>query len=75
MCKQLLRVSGAVPDRPDSEEELTESESEECSEPEIVVKVAWSPLLVNFHVKFGLASEYLQEIISQFCNVFPATST
>eukprot|EP00116_Pleurobrachia_bachei_P005436 sb/3465698/ len=32
LCKQLLRVSGAVPDRDDSEEELTESESEDVSE-------------------------------------------
>jgi hypothetical protein len=39
LCKQLLRVSGAVPDRPDSEEDLTESETEEGSEPEIVIKV------------------------------------
>ena len=69
LCKQLLRVSGAVPDRPDSEEELTESESEECSEPEIVVKVPWLPLLVNFHVEFGQTSENLQEIISQFENL------
>ena len=33
-------MSGAVPDRPDSEEELTESETEEGSESEIVVKVS-----------------------------------
>ncbi|XP_063681712.1 uncharacterized protein LOC134816677 isoform X2 [Bolinopsis microptera] len=38
LCKQLLRVSGAVPDRPDSDEELTESETEEGSESEIVIK-------------------------------------
>ncbi|KAL5263661.1 hypothetical protein ACHWQZ_G008883 [Mnemiopsis leidyi] len=38
LCKQLLRVSGAVPDRVDSEEELTESETEDGSEPELVIK-------------------------------------
>ena len=31
LCKQLLRVCGAVPDREASEEELTESEEEEES--------------------------------------------
>ena len=39
LCKQLLRVSGAVPDKEDSEEELTESEDEEPSEEELPVKV------------------------------------
>ena len=39
LCKQLLRVSGAVPDRDDSEEELTESEDEDQSEVDIPVKV------------------------------------
>ena len=38
LCKQLLRVCGAVPDREDSEDELTESETEDGTDSEILVK-------------------------------------
>ena len=59
-------MCGAVPDRDDSEEELTESETEEGSESEVVVKVRQqlsfqililpSTFSVPFHLPFSFIS-------------------
>ena len=50
LCKQLLRVCGAVPDREASEEELTESEEEEESvleEDKVISHILHTVLLPN----------------------------